>query len=99
MKYRPLQKDEVIQLGDEIDRCGDAWRDDPVWEPVHPDNVGYKAPDPQYPSHRQYRRPVDMVLVQMVVAACKTEIESVIGEETLHALDAGSPWARVLLNF
>lgn len=56
MGYRRLDKGEVIQSGDEIDRCADAWRDDPKWEPVHPDNIGDVAPDPQYPSHRQYRR-------------------------------------------
>ena len=58
MQYRRLEKDEVIEPGDEIDRCRDAWRDDPVWEPVHPNDIGRTAPDPQYPSHRQYRRPI-----------------------------------------
>ena len=54
--YRHLKKGEIIQEGDEIDRCVDAWRDDPVWEPAG--NIGEPAPDPQYPAHRQYRRPV-----------------------------------------
>lgn len=58
MEYRRLEKGEIIQEGDEIDRCVDAWRDDPVWEPVHPANIGDAAPDPQYPAHRQFRRPV-----------------------------------------
>ena len=54
--YRHLEKGEVIQEGDEIDRCADPWRDDPKWEPVHPKNVGEQAPDPAFPAHRQYRR-------------------------------------------
>lgn len=57
-RYRRLKKGEVIQDGDEIDRCADPWRDDAVWEPVNPANIGDAAPDPQYPAHRQYRRPV-----------------------------------------
>lgn len=56
MQYRRLEKGEIIQAGDEIDRCADAWRDEPKWEPVHPSNIGEPAPDPQYPAHRQYRR-------------------------------------------
>ncbi len=56
MKYRRLEKGEIIQAGDEIDRCADAWRDYPKWEQVHPADVGSPAPDPQYPAHRQYRR-------------------------------------------
>jgi len=57
VEYYYLKKDEVIKKGDEVDACGDAWRDDPVWVPaVH--TVGQRAPDPQYVSHRQYRRPI-----------------------------------------
>ena len=54
--YRRLEKGEIIKEGDEIDRCADSWRDDPVWEPAG--NIGEPAPYPQYPSHRQYRRPL-----------------------------------------
>lgn len=57
-EYRRLEHGEIIQAGDEIDRCSDAWRDDAKWEPVHPNDIGQPAPDPQYPSHRQYRRQV-----------------------------------------
>ena len=53
--YRHLEKGEIIQEGDEIDRCSDPWRDEPIWEPAG--NIGEPAPDPYYPSHRQYRRP------------------------------------------
>ena len=56
--YRILKKGEIIQEGDETDRCADPWRDDPVWEPAG--NVGQPAPDPQYPSHRVYRRKIKM---------------------------------------
>ena len=58
VKYRRLGKGEIIQSGDEIDRCADGWRDDPVWEPVDPYSIGTAAPDPQCPAHRQYRRPI-----------------------------------------
>ena len=56
MAYRRLEKGEIIQEGDETDGCADPWRDDPIWEPAG--NIGEPAPDPQFPSHRQYRRPV-----------------------------------------
>ena len=56
--YRRLEKGEVIQAGDEIDRCSDGWRDEPNWQPVHPLDIGRCAPDPQFPAHRQYRRKV-----------------------------------------
>ena len=55
MAYRRLEKGEIIQDGDETDRCADPWRDDPVWGPAG--NIGEPAPDPQFPAHRQYRRP------------------------------------------
>ena len=56
--YRILEQGEVIQEGDEIDRCADAWRDNAKWEPVHPNSIGDKAPDPRFPSHRIYRRKI-----------------------------------------
>lgn len=55
-EYRQLKKGEIILEGDEIDGCADAFRDDPVWEKAV--NIGEPAPDPHYPSHRQYRRPI-----------------------------------------
>lgn len=58
MHYRRLEKGEVIQAGDETDGCADPWRDMPVWKPVHPGNIGDAAPDPQYPAHRIFRRPI-----------------------------------------
>ena len=62
--YRRLEKGEVIQAGDQIDRCRDAWRDWPVWQDVHPDDIGNVAPDPQFPAHRQYRRPLLAVVTR-----------------------------------
>jgi len=56
LKWRRLEFGEIIQAGDEIDRCSDPWRDPPKWESVHPNDIGQPAPDPQYSSHRQYRR-------------------------------------------
>ena len=56
MDYRRLEKDEIIQEGDEIDNRVDTWLDDPLWEPAK--NIGERAPDPRYVSHTQYRRPV-----------------------------------------
>ena len=57
-KYRRLKKGEIVKEGDEVDACVDGWRDDPIWEPVKRHSIGRLAPDPQYPSHSQYRRPV-----------------------------------------
>jgi hypothetical protein len=54
MKYRYLEKDEIICEGDEVDVCNDGWRDNPEWKKTT--CVGQKAPDPKYPSHRRYRR-------------------------------------------
>lgn len=56
-KYRSLEAGELIQEGDEIDKCRDAWRDDPKWDPATR-CFGEPAPDPSYVSHRQYRRKV-----------------------------------------
>lgn len=56
-RYRNLEKGEIVQEGDEVDACGNPWRDNPVWKPVTQWNI--PAPDPQYVSHRQYRRRID----------------------------------------
>ena len=54
VKYRRLAEGETIREGDEVDSCADGWRDEAIWKPTT--CVGQKAPDPQYASHRQYRR-------------------------------------------
>ncbi len=56
-KYRRLESGEIIQEGDEYDNCIDAWKDDAVWIPAT--DVGKKAPNPRYVSHRKYRRRID----------------------------------------
>lgn len=54
VKWRSLKNGEIIREGDYVDRCRNPWKDDAKWEPTN--CVGQKAPDPQYPAHRQYRR-------------------------------------------
>ena len=56
MEYYYLRKGNIIKKGDEVDICNDGWRDDPKW--VKAKRVGEQAPDPQYVSHRQYRRKI-----------------------------------------
>jgi len=56
VEYRYLEKDEIIQKGDETDYCRDPWRDPPIWMLAL--NIGEKAPDPRFPAHRIYRRRV-----------------------------------------
>lgn len=55
-KYRRLEHGEIIKEGDEVDGCRDPWRDAPKWEKTT--CVGQKAPDPQFISHRIYRRKI-----------------------------------------
>jgi len=57
VQYRRLKKGEIIQKGDQCDQCVNQWKDKPKWEDVV-GNIGEPAPDPAFPSHRQYRRPV-----------------------------------------
>ena len=54
--YRMLSEGEVIKEGDEVDICNDGWRDDPKW--VTAKAIGKLAPNPNYPSHRRYRRKI-----------------------------------------
>jgi len=54
MDYYYLKHGDIILKGDEVDMCNDGWRDDPLW--VKATDIGSQAPDPQYPSHRRYRR-------------------------------------------
>ena len=54
-KYRMLNEGETIQDGDEVDVCADGWRDPPDWQPSK-HCIGEPAPNPNYPSHRVYRR-------------------------------------------
>ena len=52
--YYYLKEGDIIREGDEVDICNDGYRDDPKW--VKTGCAGEKAPNPNYISHRQYRR-------------------------------------------
>lgn len=47
-RYLPLKEGEIIKRGDEILLDSGEWREAIV--------AGVKAPNPNYTSHRQYRR-------------------------------------------
>ena len=53
--YRYLRKGEVTREGDECDACVNPLKDKPLWEKCSPGQV---VPDPQYPAHTIYRRPL-----------------------------------------
>lgn len=55
-EYRYLEKNEIIQMGDEVDASPDGWRDESQWKPTK--CIGDRAPDPCYPAHRIYRRKI-----------------------------------------
>lgn len=52
-EYYYLKHNEIIREGDEVDVAADGWRDE-KWVPTR--CAGQRAPDPQYPAHRRYRR-------------------------------------------
>ena len=59
-EYRRLEKGEIVSEGDEYDDCvnpWNPWKDDAKWAPAGK-NVGTVAPDPQFPAHRKFRRPL-----------------------------------------
>lgn len=59
MNYYYLKKGEIIEPGDEIEISNDGWRGAPVW--VKADRtIGQPAPDPDYVSHRKYRRKMEV---------------------------------------
>lgn len=47
-RFRRLEEGELIQWGDEVQTDNGSWR-----VAIH---VGHPAPDPNYTSHRVYRR-------------------------------------------
>ena len=55
MNYRQLEKGEIIQPGDEVE-VSNSIHDEAKWVPAK--NIGQKAPDPTFPAHRIYRRPI-----------------------------------------
>ncbi len=50
-RYRRLEEGEVIRESDQFQT------DDGGWKYPHHKTVGTLAPNPNYTSHRQYRRP------------------------------------------
>ena len=56
-EYRRLEEGEIVQAGDEYDNCCNPWHDDAVWIPAT--DIGAVAPNPNYVSHRQYRRKIN----------------------------------------
>lgn len=60
--YKHLEHGDVIRSGDEVDvsNYGD---DETKWEPAK--MIGQQAPDPKYPAHRRYRRPLSRIVVQI----------------------------------
>lgn len=57
-RYRILAAGEIIQQGDESDSAVNPMHDPARWVPVNPHSIGKPAPDPAYPSHTIYRRPI-----------------------------------------
>jgi len=55
-RYRLLKEGERVRESDEVDSCNDGWRDPPKWVSVSKHSVGTAAPNPNYPSHRRFRR-------------------------------------------
>ena len=53
MNYMILEKGEIIKIGDECD-VSNGWKSDPEWVPAK--CIGEPAQDPDYISHRIYRR-------------------------------------------
>jgi hypothetical protein len=73
-----LEKGEIIKKGDQCDRCANPWKDMPKWEDVV-GNIGEPAPDPQYPAHRQYRRPVYPSGYEVLIEAMRQSTEPSAG--------------------
>ena len=53
--WRPLDVGELVEEGDEVD-AAPGLDDKPQWEPAK--RIGEAAPDPKFPAHRTYRRPL-----------------------------------------
>lgn len=58
VEYRMLEKGEVVQAGDEYDKCVNPLMDDPVWVPAR-HSIGTIVSDPAYISHGRFRRRVE----------------------------------------
>lgn len=56
VEYYYLKQGEIVQPGDEVEVSAN-WNDPPKWVSAA-NNVGQRAPDPAYMSHRKFRRRV-----------------------------------------
>jgi hypothetical protein len=54
-KYYYLKKGEIIQEGDEAE-MSEKYSDPAKWVKSNEHDIGTPAPDPQFMSHRKYRR-------------------------------------------
>ena len=55
-QYRTLNEGEIIQEGDEVE-VSNGWNAPPSWVSAG-HTVGKPAPNPNFPAHRIYRRPI-----------------------------------------
>jgi hypothetical protein len=56
IEYYYLKKGDVIKKGDEVE-ISNSWKDPAKWVPAT-GSIGSQAPDPRFPAHRKYRRPL-----------------------------------------
>lgn len=77
-RYRRLKAGEIIRQGDEVDNC-DGGKDEPEWV-VATRCIGEPAPDPNYTSHRQYRR-----LIEDTVSTESTESPGICDSDAFEA--------------
>jgi len=56
MRFRLLEKGEIIRDGDEADASVNPMKDAARWQLAT--NIGAVVPDPVFPSHTLYRRPL-----------------------------------------
>ena len=74
MRYRGLEKGEIIRKGDQKDACVNPWKDNPKWVEAVSD-IGEQAPDPKYPAHTRYRRPVYPSGYKVMIEAMRRSFE------------------------
>ena len=57
--YYKLEEGEIIRKGDEVEISAN-YNDNAKWVVGNPKNIGSKAPNPNFISHRKYRRPLTL---------------------------------------
>ena len=85
MKYRHLEKGEIVREGDEVLMPDE----NAVWEPVK-GRINMPAPDPIYPAHCTYRR----YEPEIKCGTFKTDEENGITPEIRARMDADREKAR-----